>query len=313
MLFQTQGLVKLREDRDGASVRTFDGRATTARTARHNILAANGVSSLVVRQLSDAERVTVVRVKHTDRDRGFRPTTTEIRDWRLGIGAITGANRAAGSQIRGATSKAIGYLTATARNGDAFLLYVQDIGAAAFVSGETLSIGPTAAASTCSTISAPFRAVPEKPMDLQLVGITRRSQAQRIARAELTGAVRRSLFASWGIWWGDADLEPCDVVALSVDVPAYAGKLWTVLEVGYGMDGKGRISVREYDEDAFALVDGIPEKIAFAPGGAIPTGLRDTGSSSGAAPSSGGGTPTASQSGSTGGATSGFGILPGKG
>lgn len=286
-LFQSQGLIKLREDRDGASVRSFDALKATARTTRHNILAARGVSSLVVRHLADAERPTVVRVKHTDRDRDFRPTTTVVQDWRLNIGAITGANRAAGSQIKGATSGAIGYLTATARNGDAFLSYVQDVGAAAFVSGETVTIGTGGSTSTCSSTSAPYRASPEKPLEVQLVGITRRSQAQREGRYILTAALRRPLFVSWGIFWGDVDLEPCDIVDVSSDVLAWTAKKLQVLEVAYGQDGKGRIQAREYDEDCFTVVDRAPEKVTLTPGGSVPPGLREPGGSDSKAPPAG--------------------------
>lgn len=274
-LFQSQGLIKLREDAAGASARAFDSRKTTARTSRHNILSARGVSSLVVRHLSDSERPTVVRVKHSDRDRGFRPSTTTVQDWRINVGAITGGTKVAGQQVKGSTSGGVGYLTATARNGDAFLSYIQGIGATPLVSGETVTLGTGGGASTCSSTSAPYRASPEKPLELQLVGVTRISQAQRIARFVLSSALRRALFASWGVFWGDIDVEPCDVVDVSDDVFGFTAKKFTVLEVAYGMDGKGRIQAREYDEDCFAIVDLPPEKLPLGPGGSIPPGLRD--------------------------------------
>lgn len=269
-LFQSQGLIKIREDRDGASVRSFDARRSSVRTTRHNILAPRGVSSLVIRHLADAERPTVVRVKHIDRDRDFRPATTTVQDWRLNVGAIVGGTVAVGAQLKGATSGAVGYLSATARNGDPFLSYVQEAGATAFVTGEVLSLGAGASPSTCSSTSDPYRATPEKPLEVQLVGITRKTQAQREARYMLTGALRRPLFASWGIFWGDVDLEPCDVVDVSSDVLGYASKLFQVLEVAYGQDGTGRVQAREYDEDCFAIVDRKPEKVAVPVGGSTP-------------------------------------------
>lgn len=292
-LFQSQGLLKLSEDRDGSSVRSFTEAPATAGSVRHNILAnAEGVSSLVVRQMGDSERSTVIRVQHRDREKDHRKTTAVIRNWRLSIGAITGGTQVAGSVVKGGTSGAVGYLVVAARNGDRFVSYVQDTVSTAFVTGEVLTIG-SGSTSTCTTSSAPFRASPERPADIQVIGITRTAQAEILGRYLLNGALRRSLFVSFGVFWGDRDLDPGDVIDITSTRLSWTAKKFTVLGVGFSDDGTGRIEAREYDEDAFVIVDRPLEAAPLAPGGSVPPGLgRDTGGTAAAPPaaaSSGGG------------------------
>lgn len=301
-LFQSQGKLKLSEDRDGASVRSFTEAPTTAGSVRHGILAtANGVSSLTVRQLGDSERSTVVRIQHRDREKDHRKATAVIQDWRINIGGITGGTQAAGSVVKGGTSGAAGYLTVAARDGDRFLSIVQDTVATAFVSGEVLTIG-SGSTSTCTASSAPYRASPERAADVQAVGITRTAQAEILGRYVLNSALRRPLFASWGIFWGDRDLDPGDVVDITSPRLGWTAKKFTVLGVGFSDDGTGRIEAREYDADAFVIVDRPLEPVYQSPGGSVPPGLGagdGTKDTPGGAASSGGGGSSAGTGGSS--------------
>jgi len=271
-LFQSQGLLKLSEDRDGASVRSFTEDPATAGSTRHGILAARGVSSLTVRQLGDSERSTVVRVQHRDRVKDWRKATAVVQSWRINIGSIVGGTQAAGAVVKGGTSGAVGYLAVAARDGDRFLSLVQDTVSTAFASGEVLTIG-AGSTSTCTASSAPYRASPERASDIQAVGITRTSQAEALGRYILNGALRRSLFASWGVYWGDRDLDPGDIVDITSTRLGWTSKKFTVLGVGFADDGTGRIEAREYDADAFALVDRPLEASPITMGGSVPPGL----------------------------------------
>lgn len=313
-VYPSQGLIKISEDRDGSSARDFDERPSTAdeTSPRHNILADGGRSSLALHHLSESERPTRVIVKITNRDREYRQDTIAVQDWRLNVGAITGGTRAVGSVVKGATSGAVGYLTMSARNGDAWIAYVQDEGATAFVSGEVLTIGTSPSTSSATTSSAPYRAAPAREAEIQLYGVTRPTQAQREARFLLNSAWRRPLFATWAVFWGDTDLEPGEIVAVYSTRYAYAGKLWTVLDVAFGLDGKGRITAREYHADAFDLAERVIVPIATNPGGSVPPGLRNdaspptsppaasTGSPSGSGSGTGATTPASPASGSAG-------------
>lgn len=301
-LFQSQGKLKLSEDRDGASVRSFTDAPATAGSARHGILStANGVSSLTVRQLGDSERSTVVRIQHRDREKDHRKATAVVQDWRINIGGIVGGTQVAGSVVKGGTSGAVGYLTVAARDGDRFLSLVQDTVATAFVSGEVLTIG-SGSTSTCAASSAPYRASPERAADVQAVGITRTAQAEILGRYVLNSALRRSLFASWGIFWGDRDLDPGDIVDITSTRLGWTAKKFTVLGVGFSDDGTGRIEAREYDADAFVIVDRPLEPVYLSPGGSVPPGLgagEGTKFTPGGATSSGGGGSSAGTGGSS--------------
>lgn len=309
-LYQSQGVLKLSEDRDGTSERTFDERASTFATARHGILSRRGVSSLALRQLSESERPTTITAKITNRDRDYKRDTVTVRDWRLNIGAVTGGAQLAGAMVKGGTSGAVGYLTRGAADGDRYVSYVQDDDATAFEAGEVLTIGTPGSTSSATASGAPYRATPERTAEIQLYGITRPTQAQREARYVLNSAWARGVFASWGVFWGDIDLEPGDVVDVSSTVFGYTAQRFTVLEVAYGLDGRGRVQARLYHEDAFANVERPIVAPPLSPGGSVPPGLRNDAITPTAPPASGngsGGSSSASGSSapaSSGGATS---------
>ena len=297
-LYQTQGVLKISEDRDGASVRAFDERPSTAGSVRHNIISRRGVSSLALRHLGESERPTVVTAKFTNRDREFRRDTVTVRDWRLNVGAITGGAQAAGQMLKGGSSGAVGWLVTTATDGDAYAAYVQDDGATAFLTGEVLTIGVAPSTSTCTTTSAPYRASPDRSAEIQLYGVTRPTQAQRLGRYTLNSTWTRGVFASWGVYWGDVDLEPGDVVALSSDRFGLSEAKYTILEVSYGLDGFGRIQARAYDDDAFANVERPVAPPPLNPGGSVPPGLRNDAAAPTAPPASGNGSGGGSGTGS---------------
>lgn len=302
-LSDVQGLFRLWEDGPivGDPAADFDDSPATVRSTRHAVRRDPKFgSSLSVRLIGESDRPNRVIVKHVDRDRDHQNTTTEVRDWRLDVVALTGATQAAGAQVKGGTSGAVGYLAVSMRSGDPFVALVQETDATAFVTGEVLTIGATGSTSTCTTSSAPYRATPERLATLRLIGVTRTSQAQRLARTLVNGAARRSLFASWGIWLGEAKLSPGDVVTYTSSRLGWSSKRFGVLEVSLDFDGSGTVLAREYDADAFAVVDRKTIGAPLNPGGAVPPGTREPTAGSSPAPPASGSSSSAGTGSSTG-------------
>jgi len=289
-IFMADGTLRVGLDTAGASARSFEGRLSAATTTRRNILdTGEGRTSLVVKPLDATARSNIVRVQYVDRAKGYEKRTVEIKDRYINVGAITGGPFTVGEKIKGGTTKAIGRVTGSFATGTSYLTYTQDDGATAFATGETIT-GQTSGAS-CTSASAPYYATPERPLDVQMYGITRRSQAVREGRYHLQRAQRTPVFASWGIGPGDADLVPGDVVDVSSDVPAWSAKKFTVLSCGFDANLVGGIDAREYDADVY--VNGVDTSLVdalyFLPGGAVPSGLVNP------APSAPAGSPPATE------------------
>ena len=273
-LYMGDGQLRIGRDASGASVRSFEGRVSASSSNRRNILDdSGGRSTLAVKPLDASARPTVVRVQYLDRLQGYEHRTVEIRDTYINVGAISGGPFTAGEKIKGTTSQAIGRLTYAAANGGQYLTYTQDDNATAFVTGETLT-GLTSGAS-CTSASAPYSASPERPQEVNLFGITRRSQAIREARYLLQRAHRTPVFVTFGVGPGDLDLVPGDVIDVSVDTPAWDGKKFTVLSSGFDANGVGIVEAREYDIDAYLehVDTTLVDTLYFTPGGAVPAGL----------------------------------------
>lgn len=231
-------------------------------------------STLVAKSLELSQRWNIVRVQYLDRNQEWRQRTIEVRDKYANIGAVTGGPFVVAEKIRGGTSKAEGILTAGYANGSAFVTYTQNDGATAFASGETIT-GATSGA-TAVLSSAPYSPSPERPLEIQLYGVTRRTQAIREARYALNNARSRTLFASWGGFLGDLDLLPGDRVTMTSDRPAWSARGFTILSMGFDEEGKATFECREYNADVFSdnvdtsSVDGLQ----YVPGGGVPPGLR---------------------------------------
>lgn len=274
--FMADGKIRIGRDATGASARSFEGRVSAAFTTRRNILdAGEGRSSLAVKPLDASARSTVVRLQYVDRNRGYEKRVVEIRDQFINVGAIAGGPFTVGEKIKGTTSKAIGRITLAAANGALYLTYTQDDGATVFQTGETIT-GLTSGAS-CTSSSAPYTPSPERVQEVQMFGVTRRSQAIREARYLLQRAQRTPVFVTFGVGPGDLDVIPGDVIDLSVDYPAWTAKAFTVLSCGFDADGVGVIEAREYDADVFVEhVDTTQvDTLYFLPGGAVPAGLTN--------------------------------------
>jgi hypothetical protein len=288
-LFMADGTLRVGMDGTGASARSFEGRVAASASTRRNILdGGEGRSTLVVKPLDVSARSNVVRVQYVDRNKGYEKRTVEVKDRWINVGAITGGPFTAGEKVKGGTTKAVGRVTFSAATGTTYLTYTQDDGATAFATGETIT-GETSGA-VCTSSSAPYYSTPVRPLDVQLYGITRRSQAVREARYHLQRTQRTPVFATWGIGPGDADVVPGDVVDVSVDTPAWSAKTFTVVSCGFDQNLVGVIEGREYDADVY--VNGIDTSLVdaayYLPGGAVPSGITN------AAPSApAGSTPTA--------------------
>jgi hypothetical protein len=154
------------------------------------------------------------------------------------------------------------------------LYYAQDDGTTALTSGEVLTFSPSGA--TVTTSGTPSTPTPERIFETQAFGITRRSQALRLARHHLNRALLTPRFATLKTWLGDLHIEPGDVVTVSEDHHSYAAKLWTVLNVSIEEEGTGAVELREYHAGVYAdNVDAVPSIAVFLePGGAVDEGLR---------------------------------------
>lgn len=268
------------QDAAKASSRAFDGRST--RTVADRIANGGGIrdtgsparSTLVASSLDALQRWTKVRVTYVDRNRDWQQRGVEVFDQYVDIGAIAGGTFGAGHKIKGSTSKALGRLVATFANGARSLAFVQDDAATPFQSGETVT--DLTSGATATTSSAPYTITPERVFDVQMFGVTRRTQAMREARYHLNVARSRTTFATWGGFLGDLDLLPGDVVTLAADHLAWTGKAFSVLTMGFDAEGLSTFQAREYTTDAYEdNVDTTQiDALRWVPGGAIPPGLR---------------------------------------
>lgn len=285
-------------DTTGASARTFEGRTASIASGRANIRdegdAGDRRSTLRASSLELSQRWSRVRVQYIDRNRAWQQRVVEVFDTYINIGAVTVASFGVGNKIKGQTSGAIGRLTHGYANGAAFLTYTQDDGATAFQSGEVIKDLTTGATATAS--SAPYTLSTDRPLEIQLYGVTRRTQALREGRKALNDARSRTVFSTWGGFLGDLDLLPGGVVAVAADHLPWTGKLFTLLSVGFDADGLAVFNAREYDADVYS--DNVDtsqvDSLQFQPGGSVPPGLRDP-----ATPSDGGSTANAPATGLT--------------
>ena len=133
--------------------------------------------------------------------------------------------------------------------------------------------------------SLPEYITPERMLETQLFGVTRRTQAQREARHHLLLALYCPRFITFDVFLGDLDLEPGDHIAITSTRLGYAAKQFTILSLAAKTDGFGTIEAREYDSRVFSDgIDPVPNAPVFQPGGALPPGARI---GTGTAPTSG--------------------------
>lgn len=286
-MFASNGKLKLARHVAGAPVRTFS--EDEGDGVRKGILAAaegDGVerSTLVERYLDESERWNGTRMVYVDRDDAFRRKSATIRILRGTIDApfSIGSGFAFGALLKGPTTGSGVSQAVAARacaSGDAYLYISQDPDVKPWVGsiGSVVAQGPTAAAVTLT--GAPEALTPERILDTQLFGVTRRSQAQREARYHLSLAQFCPRFASFECFLGDVDLEPGDHVAITSTRLGYAAKQFTVLSLTIRPDGRCAIDAREYDAQVFTDgFDPLSGSGSFQPGGQVPVGTRSAAS-----------------------------------
>lgn len=272
-LVDADGLFKVVVDdaENGSADRTFEARASNTST-RHNVArAGDDTSSLEVRTLPESERFNLIRARFTDETDRYRSAVISIWNLTAAIGSFTGTPTP-GEEFTGGTSKATGrYVWHRA----GVLYYVQDYGATALSSGETLTFKTSGA--TVALTGAPV-ATPatEKVEEVQLWGVTRPTQALREMRYRLNLALMAPEFATLATGVGDVDLEAGDCVDVSDDVHGYSAKRFRVLDLARDDTGTMQVSMREHVTAVYAdRVDAIPAPGKFVdPVGAVPTDLR---------------------------------------
>lgn len=272
-LFAADGLIRISQDTTGStsSDRHFEDTAAGSASTRRNVLHEAGEegygdrSLLTAHLLEDSQRWNVVRVRYVDADRAWQQRVIAVRNKSIPIGAITGAFQA-GEMIRAGTAAAGRFVFQ--RGG--LLYYVQDDDATAIASGNTIT-GQTSGA-TCSATSSPTtEESPERALEVNLFGVTRRTQALREARYSLNRALMTPVFVQVPHGLGDMGLLPGDVFDVSSDFPAaWSSKKFTCLSITYDQKGGGVVVGREYHADVYA--DTVDLTILDAPATVQPGG-----------------------------------------
>jgi hypothetical protein len=287
-LFSSHGKLRVARFAAGASVRTFSENEGDG--VRKGIVAmpdgdgSTERSTLVERWLDDAERWNAARFLFADRDDGYRRRTVVIRDQRIPISTgawIFGTGFALGAKIKsmnveGTDTYAV--VVRAAAVGDSYVYYAQAEIDPLF-SGGSGSTNPLTAANPPSTqvypTGQPEYITPERVLETQLFGVTRRTQAQREARHHMLLALYCPRFVTFDVFLGDLDLEPGDHIAITSSRLGYSAKQFTVLSIAVRSDGFGTVEAREYEARVFTDgIDPVPNAPVFQPGGTIPPGLR---------------------------------------
>lgn len=278
-LFAADGKVMISQDTTGTTQRHFEDTAGAAATVRRNVqheVGEGGYSDrslLTAHVLEQSQRWNVVRANYIDADRDWTHRTLELRNRSIAVGSITGTYTT-GEKLK-AGNKAARFVFQ--RGG--VLYYVQDDGDTALASGDTI-VGESSAASCVASADPVLAESPERALEMNLFGITGRNQVVREMRYHLNRAVMTPILAQIPIGQGDIDLIPGDVIDVSSDFPgAWSEKLFTTLSLGFGQDGKGVLTAREYDASVFETsIDTQATDITKAtPGGTGTTGASSSG------------------------------------
>lgn len=288
-LFPSQGKLRLARYASGSSVRSFS--EDEGDGIRKGIVAVNDheggrSSSLVERWLEEDQRWNAARFLFVDRDEQYKRRTVLLRDQRISIdtGAwIVGTSFALGSKIKSANlvgGETYAVVTRAAAVGDSYVYYAHDEIQSPFIGSFTGASNPLTAANPPQTqvypTGAPEYITPERLLETQLFGVTRRTQAQREARHHLLLALYCPRFVTFDVFLGDLDVEPGDHIAITSTRLGYAAKQFTVIAISIQADGFASIDAREYDARVFSDgIDPVPNAPTFQPGGTIPPGLRN--------------------------------------
>ncbi len=279
-MFAADGLIRISRDTTGTTNRHFEDTAGAAATVRRNVqheMGENGYSDrslLTAHVLEDSQRWNVVRATYIDNERDWGHRTLELRNRSIAIGAITGTY-VAGETIRLGPS---GPLARFVFQRGGVLYYVQDDGAAALSTGLVL-VGQTSGASATTAGDPVTSEAPERALEINLFGATYRSQVIREMRFHLNRALMTPILTQIPMGPGDIDLLPGDVIDVSSDFPgAWSSKLFTTLSLGFGQDGRGALTAREYNADVY--VDTVDTMVIPVGGNASPGGMGTSGTPS---------------------------------
>lgn len=272
-LWVSDGLFRIRRQEAQSSARTFSEDEQDGN--RKNILAGpGGVSTLVDESLPEPERYTRCRVRFMDRDDDYKARFVEAEDRRVPIGSVSIGMSAGERLVRyvGVQPTLVGYVTRDCANGDDYLHYAPVEDEIELESGDSLKGVQGGSTTATGASEAPS---PDRPLEIQLYGVTRRSQAIREARFQLNQAQLTTRIAQWGCFLGDLDLEPGDVVTVKADRLGWTAQLFRILSIRYGMEGRGLITARQYDANVYEdVVDAVTQISTYQPGGQVTPGVR---------------------------------------
>lgn len=288
-MFPSHGKLRLARYASGSSVRTFS--EDEGDGIRKGIVAVQDQdsgqsSSLVERWLEEDQTWNAARFLFVDRDDQYKRRTVLLRDQRIPIGTgawIVGTGFTLGSKIKSENvlgTFTYGVVTRAAVVGDAYVYYAHDELQSPFLGSLTGASNPLTAANPPQTqvypTGLPEYITPERLLETQLFGVTRRTQAQREARHHLLLALYCPRFVNFDVFLGDLDIEPGDHIAITSTRLGYAAKQFTVIAIAIQADGFASVDAREYDARVFADgIDPVPAAPNFQPGGTVPPGLRN--------------------------------------
>lgn len=253
-MFSADGKLRVWQDLAKASSRTFSEDEGDGQ--RKNIVAAEGevaISSLADEVIPHPEQWTRVRMRHTDRAEAFKSRTSEAINRRVSISSVTGTFvQGEGFAGRSGSTVARGVVAKDADSSDSHLYYLPfgddvDLGTWSGIQIKGETSGATA------TVGNPEELAPERLLEVQLYGVTRKTQALREARYLLNQAMYAPRLASWAVFLGDLDLTPGDVVAIDSARLGWSGKLWRIISISYDHHGVGRIHAREYSASVYTV------------------------------------------------------------
>lgn len=286
-VYAAEGLLKISRHVDGATVRAFsEDEGDGVRKGILTLQEGDGGerSTLIERGEDEGQRWTAMRIRHVDRDDGYRQHFVTVRDLLCSVADpfTTGTGFSLGQELKGpttgsGTSRAVCTRAISSGGGSGGLQTLrisQADDAAAWVGGIGSVQAQSGVAASATLVTAPAALSPERIFETNMHGVTRRTQALREARYHLNLAQLCPRFVTFEVFWGDQDLEPGDIITITSARLGYSAKKWVVLSITVRPDGRAVVEGREHDPAVFTdTMDPVSATASFQPGGVVPPGV----------------------------------------